>query len=163
MENYKHSLWKNFTFILVVGFAFFVVEFFIKNLMIIRGGSNPISLGQMARLDFVANPNLAFSLPVNQAIIVVLALLIIMGLIQYFTVCCRDGLYANVWALNAIIWGAFSNVYDRVTRGFVVDYVHIGTLPVFNLSDVAIIAGFITLLYFISQYEKAQEYTLQEA
>ena len=76
-----------------------------------------------------------------------LAAFVVIAFLQYFAVCVRDGLYANLWAANLVIWGAFSNLYDRLYRGYVVDYIHIGPLPVMNISDIAIVAGLIVHVY----------------
>lgn len=50
--------------------------------------------------------------------------------------------------LSLIVGGASSNVYDRFTRGYVVDYFSFGLLRkvVFNIADILIIIGFILLL-----------------
>ena len=50
--------------------------------------------------------------------------------------------------LILIIAGSLSNIYDRLKRGYVVDYIHID-LPfikevIFNLADVYIFVGSIT-------------------
>lgn len=55
-------------------------------------------------------------------------------------------------ALSFIIGGAFSNIYDRVKRGYVVDYFSFKFLKkvVFNISDICIFAGsFIIVLLSI--------------
>jgi signal peptidase II len=41
----------------------------------------------------------------------------------------------------AALAGAFGNLGDRVIHGAVIDFVAIGRWPVFNLADVAILAG----------------------
>jgi lipoprotein signal peptidase len=41
----------------------------------------------------------------------------------------------------AVLAGASGNLLDQLTRGAVVDFVKLGRWPVFNLADVAIIAG----------------------
>ncbi|MCC6639280.1 signal peptidase II [Candidatus Falkowbacteria bacterium] len=150
----KEPIHKNFFMVLLSGFVFFVVEFFIKNAMVAAAAKDT---GAFAQLRFVPNEAMAFSIPVHNLIIVALALIMILWLLQYFAVCCRDGLYGHVWALNGIIWGAFSNVYDRISRGFVVDYVDVGLWPVFNLADVAIVVGVIALLVVISKQESKNQ------
>ena len=146
----KEAIFKNFFAVLFTGFLLFVAEFFIKNAMVT---TDEVVLNQFASLRFVANSAMAFSLPVHNFIIIGLSAVSIMWLLQYFAVCCRDGLYGQVWTLNVVIWGAFSNLYDRLTRGFVVDYIDIGSLPIFNLSDIMIVGGMITLLILISKQD----------
>jgi len=43
--------------------------------------------------------------------------------------------------VSMIAGGALSNLYDRVFRGYVVDYIDLGWWPVFNLSDSFITIG----------------------
>ena len=124
-----------------------------------RGGVGVLGI---FKLNFVANTEMAFSIPINQIVLIGIALIVLLGLIQYFTICVRDGLYGNIWALNFIIWGAFSNLYDRLSRGFVVDYIDFALWPVFNLSDLAIVVGLISLIILIARQERAAAYTLPE-
>lgn len=52
-------------------------------------------------------------------------------------------------ALGAVAGGACSNVLDRLRDGFVVDFIHLIPLPifeVFNLADAAICLGMATLI-----------------
>jgi signal peptidase II len=44
-------------------------------------------------------------------------------------------------AVAVVLAGASSNLRDRLTRGAIVDFIAIGWWPVFNLADVAIVAG----------------------
>lgn len=44
-------------------------------------------------------------------------------------------------ALGAALGGAAGNLVDRVRRGGVVDFIDLRFWPVFNLADVAIVAG----------------------
>ena len=44
-----------------------------------------------------------------------------------------------------VVAGAVGNVIDRVMHGYVVDFIHVHFWPVFNVADVAIVAGTILL------------------
>ena len=50
--------------------------------------------------------------------------------------------------LGAAVGGAAGNLWDRVRRGAVIDFVDLGWWPVFNFADVAITAGAVLALWF---------------
>jgi signal peptidase II len=57
---------------------------------------------------------------------------------------CAPALHHNTLAtagVAAALAGAFGNLGDRAMHGAVIDFVAIGRWPVFNLADVAILAG----------------------
>jgi signal peptidase II len=43
--------------------------------------------------------------------------------------------------LALVMGGAVGNLVDRALRGHVVDFIHVSGWPVFNVADVAIVAG----------------------
>ena len=47
----------------------------------------------------------------------------------------------NAIAYGLVLGGALSNLFDRVTLGYVVDYLDFRVWPVFNLSDTCICTG----------------------
>jgi len=44
-----------------------------------------------------------------------------------------------------VLAGALGNAIDRAARGYVVDFIHLAHWPVFNVADVAIVAGGVAL------------------
>lgn len=44
-----------------------------------------------------------------------------------------------------IVAGAIGNAIDRAVRGYVIDFIHLHRWPVFNVADIAIVAGGILL------------------
>lgn len=50
------------------------------------------------------------------------------------------------FGLSLIIAGVLSNGVDRVLHGGVIDYIRIGTFPVFNIADALIITGVAVLV-----------------
>ena len=47
--------------------------------------------------------------------------------------------------LGMMVGGAAGNVYDRLARGGVVDFVAVGSYPRFNVADAALVAGALLL------------------
>ena len=56
------------------------------------------------------------------------------------------GVFASATGAALVLGGAVANVLDRVEGGTVVDMLHLGWWPTFNLADVSITLGCIVLL-----------------
>lgn len=70
------------------------------------------------------------------------------------------GEHGSAAALGAILGGIASNMIDRVRYGSAVDFLHLGSveadaLPDFNLADVAIVLGVVTLILELLATEMA--------
>ncbi len=48
-------------------------------------------------------------------------------------------------AYALVVAGAFGNAFDRLRRGYVVDFIEIHRWPIFNVADVAIVVGAVLL------------------
>ena len=68
------------------------------------------------------------------------------------------GAIAVMWALSRkrasraqhvgfalVVGGALGNVVDRAMRGYVIDFIHVTRWPVFNVADIAVVAGMVLL------------------
>lgn len=56
--------------------------------------------------------------------------------------------------LSMIVGGALGNLFDRLTRGFVIDYIAIGIFPVFNLADSLLTVGIFLILVFYGRIHR---------
>ena len=92
-------------------------------------------------LSVVFNKGAAFGVFQGQTafLIAMSAILIIL----FFTCFHReeDRSFFNAIAYGLVLGGALSNLFDRVTLGYVVDYLDFRVWPVFNLSDTCICTG----------------------
>ncbi len=101
-------------------------------------------------LRYAQNHDTAFSLlhdlhfPGKTALIAVLAALA-MGAVIFAWWRRRGASSAEQAAYALIVAGAVGNVIDRVRRGYVVDFIELHRWPVFNVADVAIVAGAVLL------------------
>jgi signal peptidase II len=117
----------------------------------------PLRLGPFLDLVFVRNKGISYGLfqtegPLGQWLLLGLKTAAVIALAVWLTRA-RDRLTAA--SLGLIIGGALGNAIDRLAYGWVFDFVHFHVRTsgfrfdwyVFNLADVAIVAGVIGLLY----------------
>ena len=119
--------------------------------------NGPIPAGPFLDFIFVRNTGISYGLfqsagPLGQYVLLAIkaaAVLLLWGWLA------RAADRLTALSLGLIVGGALGNAIDRVLHGFVVDFVyfHIATTTwrfdwyVFNLADVAIVAGVAALLY----------------
>lgn len=73
-------------------------------------------------------------------IFTVLAIVVAVVILYYFPQVPREDWYLRL-AMGLQLGGALGNLTDRLTRGFVTDFVSVGTFPVFNVADASISIG----------------------
>jgi signal peptidase II len=97
-------------------------------------------------LGFVENHGIAFGLPFGGSPLIVLSILLLFG----FWIYARKALDLNqlsvTMGVSLILSGAVGNLVDRIFLGFVRDFIRIGSWPLFNIADSAIVIGLILLL-----------------
>ena len=89
-------------------------------------------------------------------IVAVLALIFLINYQKHF-----QNKYRNIIAFGLIYGGLLGNLVDRIIYGYVIDYIKIligsYNFPVFNIADVAIVSGFILLIYAVIKGEDKNE------
>lgn len=56
-------------------------------------------------------------------------------------------IHQNSGSFYLMLAGGISNLIDRIFRGYVVDYIHISQMPVFNIADIGIVLGGLILIF----------------
>ncbi len=102
-------------------------------------------------LTYVRNPGAAFGILAHKTtffivISAIMILLIFFG--RRFFSTRRIGIHL-AFALQ--MGGALGNLIDRVRFGYVIDFLDFQVWPVFNIADVAIVAGMILLLFNLAR------------
>lgn len=125
----------------------FLLDQLTKYLALSYLSSAPFNLiDDFLRLNLVYNEGAAFSLLAGNTIFLLLTSLAAMIFII---------LLSFVLPLNAspflglILGGAFSNFYDRLRLGYVVDMIDFKFWPVFNVADIFIVIGTLGLALFL--------------
>jgi signal peptidase II len=75
----------------------------------------------------------------------ILAIVVSLAIINYYPMLPRGAQFLR-FALALQMGGAMGNLIDRITRGWVTDFVSVGALPVFNVADASITLGVVILL-----------------
>jgi len=97
-------------------------------------------------LTYVRNEGIAFgALAGGGALLVVVITVALGGLATYFVL--RSGTPLLWLPVGLILGGALGNLADRARDGAVIDFIDPIAWPAFNLADVAIVVGVLTLLY----------------
>ena len=110
-----------------------------------------IELLPIINLTFVVNYGFAFGIlnnPSLNQIIVSLVILLIILYFLYLLIKTQDNIFQL--SLTLILAGALGNFMDRISRGFIIDFIdiYIGKYhwPAFNIADSCITLGFIVLM-----------------
>ena len=114
-----------------------------------------IDLGPIA-LKLARNPGAAFGLgdTLPTAVLLMLTALIALAIIGYaWRRAPRAGRVEQA-AGGAVIGGAVANLLDRAGDGVVIDYLHTGWWPTFNLADTSLVIGFSTISVLLTLGEK---------
>jgi len=64
---------------------------------------------------------------------------------------------ATLAGIALVLSGALGNIVDRVVRGYVVDFIHVKGWPVFNVADIAVVAGAILIALVLMHRRGATE------
>jgi signal peptidase II len=102
------------------------------------------------KLVHVRNEGVAFGIDVGGAtLVVVLIALALLGLVLYFA---RHTARPLIWLpVGLLLGGALGNIVDRIRDGAVTDFLKIPAWPAFNLADIAITVGVLSLVYVLER------------
>jgi len=124
---------------------------------------NPTKITPFLNFTLVLNEGIAFGIfhdggPVKDYLLIAITIIAtIFLLIFYFKMPNPNGLKTIILAF--VFGGAVGNIYDRVSRGYVVDFIDIHFKnfhwPVFNIADTFITIGLI-LIFYLQIFKKEQ-------
>lgn len=110
-----------------------------------EGQTIPLINGWL-QMTYVRNTGAAFGLFSHSQPVFVIATVLAIGLILFYHLKTKE---SNVWfniALGLELGGALGNLIDRVSLGWVTDFVYVTHFPVFNVADSAIVVGVVVLI-----------------
>lgn len=145
------KIWKQ---ILLSSALFGLIDQVTKSLVVngLRSTENQTYkiIGNFFKLEYTENQGIAFgfNLPAPQLVFSILTLLLMIFIIYLAIRELNLNLKLSQFAIALILGGALGNLIDRVTQGFVVDFIAIWKWPNFNLADSFIVIGVLLLVIF---------------
>lgn len=103
-------------------------------------------LVQKSTMDYVKNVGVAFGIKIPFILILTL---IFIPIIIY--IACKElDLNNKITKISVglILAGALGNVIDRITKGFVIDFISVPFWPSFNFADIYISTGVLMIVIF---------------
>lgn len=148
--TYSNSRYKIRMTAYILTAILIIFDRFFKFLAVNDFFSKPMEIiGDSFKLNFVGNFNIAFSLPLAGFWLNVIIIFLIFALIYNLLYLIKKRDYQKADYLLFIIFGAISNLVDRLRYGYVIDYFDLKYFTVFNLADVMIVGGVIGLGWLI--------------
>jgi signal peptidase II len=114
----------------------------------VRGEEDPIF--PALKLVNVRNEGVAFGIDAGgQTAIIILIAIALLALIVYFV---RHLSKPLMWLpVGLLLGGAVGNIVDRIREGAVTDFLKLPHWPAFNLADIAITVGVLSLIYVLER------------
>lgn len=96
---------------------------------------------------YVTNTGMAFSMFENKTwLLIIVSIVLLYFLIKYYKTI--DDKTEKI-TMTLIISGLIGNLIDRIFLGHVIDFIGIGSFPIFNIADSYIVIGVIILISFV--------------
>ncbi|MBR2392637.1 MAG: signal peptidase II [Elusimicrobiaceae bacterium] len=141
--------WNNACTIGAVAFVF-LLDRFTKLAALFWLQDSPIEVFPFFHLRYVENTGAAFGMMQNGNLWLIFIMIgIVVYLLKSWKELCSYGKIVE-WGCIFILAGALGNLYDRITLGFVVDFLDFRVWPVFNVADSFITIG--ACLFVISLF-----------
>lgn len=135
--------------IFIIALITFVIDQIIKSLSLVYLINIPI-IPNILSLTYAKNYGIAFSMLKEKRIIIIAISILLISFLIY--VLKKDYISKNkdTWLVNIafgiLFGGILGNLFDRIVRGFVIDYINVSFFSIFNLADIAITFGVVLLI-----------------
>jgi len=150
MQNKKTLVWA----IIISGLLLIIDQ--ITKAIVIWNNFNSILIPNVLELNIVKNTGGAFGIGGGNVGTFIITNFIVLGMIIRFIYLQKDFMdKPTFFSLFIILAGGFGNVIDRISRGFVVDFITVfpaTNFPTFNFADLYITMGWLTLVSMFIMY-----------
>lgn len=135
--------------IFIIALITFVIDQIIKSLSLVYLINIPI-IPNILSLTYAKNYGIAFSMLKEKRIIIIAITILLISFLIYvlkkdYISKNKDTCLVNI-AFGILFGGILGNLFDRIVRGFVIDYINVSFFSIFNLADIAITFGVVLLI-----------------
>lgn len=153
MEKQKNN--KTLIYAIILFVILLIIDQLTKEI-IIRNNVNLVLIPNVLELQIVQNTGGAFGVGEGNTGMFIITNIVVLGLIIRFIYLQKELMNkATLYVLIGILAGGFGNLIDRLTRGFVVDFINlfpITNFPKFNFADMYITLGWVFLAFLFAKY-----------
>ena len=143
--------------VVLIALAALAVDLYTKALAVSRlaGNSFPV-IDNILNFTYVENTGAAFGMLKNGNVFLIISTVIILAAVIVYLTIKKPKAKAVKIASALIIGGALGNLYDRIFRGLVVDFIDIRFInyPVFNIADCCVVCGAIIFAVWVIFFDK---------
>jgi len=100
-------------------------------------------------LTYIQNTGAGFGILKSQTLILIFISLIVIGVIFYYFDRIKDKEILLQVLVGFVLAGTIGNLIDRLTYGFVVDFIDFQIWPIFNIADSFVTIGIIGLIIYL--------------
>lgn len=122
------------------------------NTLAVNGNASTIK-NAVFSFYYVENTGISFSMLNSKMTLIIIITTIILICLLYVLIKTPKTLYYMPFSitLSVIVAGAIGNLYDRIFRGYVIDFIMLEFInfPVFNFADICVCVGLLVLVILI--------------
>ena len=100
-------------------------------------------------LTYIQNTGAGFGILKSQTLILIFISLIVIGVIFYYFDRIKDKEILLQFLVGFTLGGTIGNLIDRLTYGFVIDFIDFQIWPIFNVADSFVTIGVIGLIVYL--------------
>jgi signal peptidase II len=158
LDQYSPNNWsfmkkylKSYTFLMPITIGIVALDQWTKYLVRINLPFNQVWMPwdwllPYARIVHWRNTGAAFGIGQGMNLFFIILAFLVMGMILYYFPEIPENEFFLRLALSLQLGGAAGNLIDRLAHGHVIDFISVGTFPVFNVADSSITIGVGVLL-----------------
>lgn len=111
-------------------------------------GKSVYIIDNLFSLTLVHNAGAAFGILQGKSWIFIIAALLVVGVLTFYNIKYSPIAFVQ-YACGIVAGGSIGNLIDRLLYGSVIDFFSVGWWPVFNIADIGIVCGSISLLIYL--------------